>query len=162
MCTFPEQQVFFDASFPQVISSPEFHGFTLDDIPHIESFPPPACVDIGRRQVIEWLVVAVIVVVIDKVSDLLFQFTRHVIILQVYNIFQGTVIALYLALCLRIISSVSRQNCIPSKQSGHFPLFVLLPFFVTPSELAFRPFTNITSGSTFCKQVISCFLWFDL
>ncbi len=96
--------MFFQNSFLQIIGSPEFQRFTLDFILKIETFPFPTAVHVSRRQVIERFVIALIVVMIDEGLDLLFQFTWKVVMLQVYNIFQRAVTALYLALRLRMIA----------------------------------------------------------
>ena len=58
--------MFFNTSFSQVISPPEFHRFLFDDIPYVEPLPSPAAADISRRQVIERLMITVIVVVVSR------------------------------------------------------------------------------------------------
>lgn len=64
----------------------------------------PAKVGIDRGDVVQALVVAKVVVVIDELSDLFFQVTRHVIVLQQDSVFQRLMRTLDLALGLRLVS----------------------------------------------------------
>ena len=67
----------------------------------------PAEVDIGRGDVIERLVVAMIVVVFDKAGDFSFELPRVVVAPQRHKIFHGAVVALDLTLRHRVIRSAA-------------------------------------------------------
>ena len=64
-------------------------------------------VDVGRCQVAEALVVAVVVVVLDEAGDGLLERTRKVVILEQDPVLQGLVPALDLALGLGMVRSAA-------------------------------------------------------
>ena len=67
----------------------------------------PAEVDIGRGDVTQRLVVAMIVLVFDKTGDFSFELPRVVVAPQRHQVFHGAVVALDLALCHRVIGSAA-------------------------------------------------------
>ena len=66
-----------------------------------------AVVEIGRRQVVEALVVAAVVVVVDECRNLPFEVARQEVVLGKDAILQGLVPALDIALSLRIMRCCS-------------------------------------------------------
>ena len=84
-----------------------FDGLSLDLLSSSEERVCPAEVDIGRRQVSEASVIAVLVVVIDKVVDRLLQRLRELAVLKQDAVLQGLVPALDLALDLRMVRSAA-------------------------------------------------------
>ena len=67
----------------------------------------PAEVDIGRGDVTQRLVVAMIVVVFDKMGDFSFELPGVVLAPQRHQVFHGAVVALDLALCHRMIGNAA-------------------------------------------------------
>ncbi len=56
-----------------------FDGFSFDAFPPFENDRSFAKVDVGRRQVVEALVISAIVVVRDELADALFELARQMI-----------------------------------------------------------------------------------
>ena len=67
----------------------------------------PTEVDIGRGDVTERFVVAMVVVVFDKVGDFSFKLPRIIVAPKRHQVFHGTVIALDFALCHRVMRSAA-------------------------------------------------------
>jgi len=66
----------------------------LDILPPVENGLTPAAVDIGRGQIVQALVVATVVVVIDEFGKTRFELSGQVVVLQQNLILQGAVVAL--------------------------------------------------------------------
>ena len=75
----------------------------------------PAKVGIDRGDVVQALVVATVVVVIDELADLFFQITRQVLVLQQDSVFKRLMPTLDLALGLGMVWSAPHMI--------HFALF---------------------------------------
>jgi hypothetical protein len=71
-----------------------------------QNFVPPSEIDIGRRHIVERLVIAVVVVVGDEVSESRFQLPWEVIVLELDYVLHRSVIALDLALSLRVMMTL--------------------------------------------------------
>ena len=65
------------------MASPAPHGLLLDQIPGRHDFSGPAVIHIGGGQVVQGFVHPVVIVVIHKPADLMFQFPWEVVILLV-------------------------------------------------------------------------------
>lgn len=63
----------------------------------------PAEVDIGGREVLQALVVAAVIVVLDEVANVGFEIAGQVVVFQLDAVLQGLVPALDLALGLRMV-----------------------------------------------------------
>ena len=57
-----------------------FDGLSFDGFPSFEYDRSPAEVDVGRRQVVQALVVAAVVVVLDEVADALFKLSWQIVV----------------------------------------------------------------------------------
>ena len=75
----------------------------LDLLSHFQDRPTPTVVDVGRRQVIQALVVSPSVVVSDEVADLAFKIPRQIVVLQQNPVLHGLVPAFDLALGLWVV-----------------------------------------------------------
>src|SRR6476661_1590666 len=76
---------------------------------HQDGLPAPE-VDIGRREVFQALVIALVVVVIDEPADAGFEIARQVIVFQQDAVLQGLMPALDLALGLRMIGRATNMR----------------------------------------------------
>ena len=65
-------------------------------------------VGVGRGDVFQTFVVAVVIVMIDELADLVFKITRQIIVLQQDAVLQGLVPAFNLALSLRMVGRTAR------------------------------------------------------
>ena len=97
----------------EVLLLPPFERFAFDFLPCREDVMVAAEVDIGRCDVLERLVVAVVVVVIHKAGDLFFQLLGVIVMLQRHQVFHGPVIALDLALGHRVIRGAPDMADVP-------------------------------------------------
>jgi len=75
-------------------------GPALDAPPLQQDGLPPAEIDIRRGQIVQALVIALVVILLDKLLDLSLQRARQVVILQQDAVLHGLMPALVLALCL--------------------------------------------------------------
>ena len=73
-------------------------------------------VDIGRRQVLDALVVTLMIVVVDEGADLTFERTRQIVVLEQDGVLQGLMPALDLALGLRMIWRTADMLHVPLRQ----------------------------------------------
>ena len=78
-------------------------GCTLDAFSLGEDRLGPAEVDVGRREVVEALVIADVVVVLDEGVDLPFEIAGQIIVVEQDAVLQGLVPALDLSLGLGMI-----------------------------------------------------------
>ena len=76
---------------------------------HQDGLPAPE-VDIGRREVFQALVIALVVVVIDEPADAGFEIARQVIVFQQDAVLQRLMPALDLALGLRMIGRATNMR----------------------------------------------------
>ena len=74
----------------------------LDLLPFSQNGFVTAEVDVGGCDVIQPLMVALVVVVVDECADLAFEITGQVVVFQQYAVLHGLVPALNLALVLRV------------------------------------------------------------
>jgi hypothetical protein len=84
-----------------------FNGFSFDGFPPFEYGRCSTEVDVGWRQVVQTLVVAAVVVVLDELAGALFKLSWQIIVFQQDPIFHRAVISLDLALCHRVVSSTA-------------------------------------------------------
>ena len=80
-----------------------FDGFELDVFPPGQDGLSTTEVDIGRGQVVETLMVAPQVVVMDELRQTLFELTRQIVVLEQDLVLQRAVVAFDLALGHRVI-----------------------------------------------------------
>ena len=84
-----------------------FDGFSFDGFPPFEYGRCSTEVDVSGRQVVQTLVVAAVVVVLDELADALFKLSWQIVVFQQDPIFHRAVISLDLALCHRVVSSAA-------------------------------------------------------
>ena len=77
-----------------------FDGLSLDAFPPFDNGGGPAEIGVGRCHVVEALVIAAMVIMLDEGLDLPFEIARQEVVLQQDAVFQGLVPALDLALGL--------------------------------------------------------------
>ena len=75
-------------------------GFAFDALTFQQVGLPPAQIDIRRVQIVQALVIAPVVILLDKLGDLSLQRARQVVILQQDAVLHGLMPAFDLALCL--------------------------------------------------------------
>ncbi len=85
-----------------VLQASMFDGLSLDPFALADDGLGPAEVGVSRRHVVEALVVAAVVVVLDERFDLAFEITGQELVFQEDAVLQGLVPALDLALGLRV------------------------------------------------------------
>ena len=83
-----------------MLQAPVFDGLSFDPFPFQQDGLAAPEVDIGGREVIQALVVAPVVVVLDEGAELGFEITGQIIVLQQDPVLEGLVPALDLALGL--------------------------------------------------------------
>ena len=83
-----------------MLQAPMFECLSLDPFSSFDDGGIPAEVGIGGCDVVEALVVALVVVMLDEGLDLLFEIAREEVILQQHAVLQGLMPALDLALGL--------------------------------------------------------------
>ena len=86
-----------------VLQAPGLQCVSLDPFPFQQDGLATTEVDIGRRQVVQALMVAVMVVVADEVADLEFEMPRQQVVLEQDAVLQGLVPTLDLALGLGMV-----------------------------------------------------------
>lgn len=85
-----------------VLQAAMFDGLSLDPFALFDDGFGPAEVGVGRRDVVEALVVASVVIMLDERLDLAFEVTGQEVVLEQDAVLQGLVPALDLALGLRM------------------------------------------------------------
>ena len=80
-----------------------FDGLSFDPFSLLQDGLAASEVDIGRGEVLQALVIASMVVLIDKGIDLLPEITGQVVVFQQDAVLQRLMPALNLALCLRVV-----------------------------------------------------------
>ena len=83
-----------------MLQAPMFECLSLDPFSSFDDGGSPAEVGIGGCDVVEALVVALVVVMLDEGLDLLFEIARQEVILQQHTVFERLMPALDLALGL--------------------------------------------------------------
>ena len=79
--------------------APSFDGLSFDPFSFQQDGLTASEVDIGRREIAQAFVIALMVIVRDEGLDLVLQIARQIIVLQKDAVLQGLVPALDLALC---------------------------------------------------------------
>ena len=82
-------------------------GSKLDAFAFCEDRLRSAEVDVSRREVVDALMIADVIVVLDEGGDLPFEIARQVIVVEQNAVLQGLVPALDLSLGLRVIRSAA-------------------------------------------------------
>ena len=83
-----------------MLQAPMFDGLSLDPFALFDDGAGPAEVGIGRRHIVQALVVALVVVVLDERFDLTLQVARQEVVFEQDAVLEGLVPALDLALGL--------------------------------------------------------------
>ncbi len=86
-----------------MLQAPVFDGLSFDPFSCPQDGLTASEVDVGRREISQALVVAVVIVVLDEGLDLVLQITGQIIVLKQYPVLQGLVPTLDLALGLRMV-----------------------------------------------------------
>ena len=86
---------------------PVVDGLSLDALSFFEDGPVSAKVDVGWGQIIDDLVIALGVVVLDEAIDLGLQGTRQIIVFQQNAVLQGLMPPLNLTLGLRVVGGAA-------------------------------------------------------
>lgn len=86
-----------------------FDGFAFDPFPFQRDDVAAPEVDVGRGEIVEALVVAAVVVVIDERRDLLLEITRQEVVFEQDTVLQRLVPSLDLALGLRMAGRPARM-----------------------------------------------------
>ena len=81
-----------------MLQAPVFDGLSFDPFSCLQDGLTASEVDVGRREISQALVVAVVIVVLDEGLDLVFQITGQIIVFKQYPVLQGLVPTLDLAL----------------------------------------------------------------
>ena len=87
--------------------APLVDGLSLDALSFFEDVPASAKVDVGWSQIIDALVIALGVVVLDEAIDLGLQGARQIIVFQQNAVLQGLMPPLDLALGLRVVGGAA-------------------------------------------------------
>ncbi len=85
-----------------MLQAPILECLSLDPFSSFDDSGSPAEVGIGRRHIVEALVVALVVVVLDEGLDLLFEIAGQEVVLQQHAVLERLVPAFDLALSLRM------------------------------------------------------------
>ena len=85
-----------------VQQAPMLDGFALDPFAVIDDGFGPSEVGVGGRHIVEALVIAPVIIVLDEGLDLAFEIARQEVIFEQNAVLQGLMPALDLALCLRM------------------------------------------------------------
>ena len=86
-----------------VKQAPGFDCFLFDPFALYENGFVPAEVDIGGCDIVQALVIALVIVVMDEGCDLSFEVTWQEVVFQQDAVLEGLVPAFDLALCLRVV-----------------------------------------------------------
>ena len=92
-----------------MLQAPMFECLSLDPFSSFDDGGSPAEVGIGGRDVVEALVVALVVVMLDEGLDLLLEIAGQKVVFQQYAVLQGLVPAFDLALRLRMEGSAAHM-----------------------------------------------------
>ena len=79
------------------------HRSLLDFPAHAKDVRAPSVVHVGRRQIVQTFVIALVVVILDEAADRRFQLTGQVIVFQQDLVLHRSVPALDLALGHRVV-----------------------------------------------------------
>ena len=85
-----------------MLQAPIFDGLSFDPFSSLDDGRSPSEVGIGGRHIVEALVVALVVVVLDEGLDLLFEIAGQEVVFQKDAVLERLVPAFYLALGLRM------------------------------------------------------------
>ena len=92
-----------------MVQAPQFDGLSLDPLSLQQNGLAAPEVDVGRGEIVEALVVAAVVVVIDERRDLLLEITRQEVVFEQDAVLQRLVPSLDLALGLRMAGRPARM-----------------------------------------------------
>ncbi len=90
-----------------MVQAPVLDGLSFDSFSFQQDGLAAPEVDIGRCQIIQALVIALVIVVRDEGLDLGFEVARQIVVLQQDPVFQGLMPALDLALGLWVIGGAA-------------------------------------------------------
>ena len=85
-----------------MLQAPIFDGLSFDPLALLDDGLCPAEVGVSRRDVVQALVIALMVVVLDERFDLSFEIARQEVVFQQDAVLECLVPAFDLALCLRM------------------------------------------------------------
>ena len=85
-----------------MLQAPMLNGLSFDSFALLDDGCGPAEVGVSGRYVVQALVVAPVIVMLDERFDLLLQITRQEVVFEQHTVLQGLVPALDLALRLRV------------------------------------------------------------
>ena len=92
-----------------MLQAPIFECLSLDPFSSFDDGRCPAEVGIGGRHIVDALVVALVVVMLDERFDLLFEIAGQEVVFQQHAVLQGLVPAFDLALRLRMEGSAAHM-----------------------------------------------------
>ena len=95
-----------------MLQAPILECLSLDPFSSFDDGGSPAAIDIGRRHIVEALVVALVVVVLDEGLDLLFEIAWQEVVFQQHAVLQCLMPALDLALRLRMEGCAAHMACL--------------------------------------------------
>ena len=101
-CNFPVLKLLY-RYYLQILYTSLLHCSFLDFVSFVEHLLGSAEIDIGRCEIVEQLVIALVVVIRHETGNLRFKISRKKIILQVHNIFHRAMITPNFALRHRMI-----------------------------------------------------------
>ena len=93
--------------------APLVDGLSLDALSFFDDGPASAEVDVSRGQIIDALVIALGVVVLDEAVDLSLQGARQIVVFQQDAVLQGLMPALDLTLGLRMVGGTADMRDLP-------------------------------------------------
>ena len=92
-----------------MLQAPMFECLSLDPFSSFDDGGSPAEVGIGGCHIVQALVVALVVIVLDEGLDLLFEIAGQEVVFQQHAVLQGLVPAFDLALRLRMEGSAAHM-----------------------------------------------------
>ena len=92
-----------------VLQASFLDGFAFDPFSFQQDGLSPTEVSVGGRDVLQALVIAVVIVVLDEGLDLSFKVARQIVVLEQDAVFQSLMPALDLALGLRMVPPSRRR-----------------------------------------------------
>ncbi|ARW49129.1 hypothetical protein S1001342_02839 (plasmid) [Acetobacter pasteurianus subsp. pasteurianus] len=84
-------------------------GSSFDALTFEQDCLPPSEPDICRREIVETLVIAVLIIVFDECLDLAFEISRQIIMLKKHAVLERLVPTLDLPLCLGMVGSATHM-----------------------------------------------------
>ncbi len=99
-----------------MLQAPGFECLSFDPFSLQQNGLAASEVDVGGREVIQALVIALMVVVIDERFDLGFEICREEVVVQQDTVLQGLMPTLDLALCLWVIRRPADMTHVPVLQ----------------------------------------------